>query len=670
MVDLSVLLVVRNWSTQRLALSLASLQTARSNINSEIILLDYGSDEVEPYQELAREFEAKYVRAEAAVWSRSRALNLAAASAEGRWFLFADADMLWSPRSLEKSLGRVREDPNQYVVFQARDLPQELDGDVLTARGYDWKELESNASWRPRWGMGMQLVARKHFHQVQGLDERMVLYGGEDNDMAKRLQHIGLTQHWVKDREVRVYHIWHPSSRQSAMLSTKGVAAIEMNREIRLRDESIIRNLPRWRNRPLDADPLVSVVIVTRDRQNYLREAIDSVLAQSFQDFELIVVDDGEEDGVQALTASYGDKRIRYVRSPERGIAASRNYAAEISHGHYTAIHDDDDLMLPWSLEGRLAAIRAGDVGAYGGSYHFDDDSGALKLSPGKNFSLEALYVAGKVFYHPTVLIETDVIRNVRYETTLRSGSDYNLFVRAAMAGYKLRHCGDVVLLKREHAHQVTETDSVIQKSSAVVTNGFTKLGQSLEQRTETRKAGLAVETFEYNPELIREGRFTPWLPSRLVDRVLIYRHETDADDLPSYLLAPHSYDIAVQSLSDSRRYTIFPRPEVTAVGELNEIARTNGTSTELTAALKSSSNQDLSSLAEANILRWHERDAEKLPSSYAREAQGTSILLTALRKSQVRSFMKNNDKASLVHSFNDGAMTLSDLYVSEEKSA
>lgn len=668
MVDLSVLLVVRNWSTQRLALSLASLSAACSKINSEIILLDYGSEEPKPYQDLARKFGAKYVRAEAAIWSRSRALNVAAASSVGHWLLFADADMLWSPASLEKCLELVREDPNQYLLFQARDLPQEFDGETLTARGYEWDELESNASWRPRWGMGMQLVQKERFRQIQGFDERMVLYGGEDNDIAKRLQRIGLTQHWVAAPEVRVYHIWHPSSRRSAMLSEEGAAAIHLNREIKLRDPSVVRNLPRWTNRPTDAEPLVSVVIVTRDRQGYLRESIESVLAQTFQDFEVIVVDDGEEEGVQGLVRSFHDKRIRYVQTPRRGIADSRNYAAEMSRGRFTAIHDDDDLMLPWSLECRLAALREGDVGSYGGVYHFYDDTGELKLSPGKDFSLEALYVAGKVLYHPAVLIETEVIRNVRYEPTLRSGSDYNLFVRIAMAGYRLRHCGDVVLLKREHAFQVTETDSTIQKSSAVVTNGFTKLGQSVEQRAETRKVGLGVKAVQYEAEKISEDRFTPWLPGRLIDRIAIYRHETNADDLSCLPPGMASYDVVIETAEDSTRYSVFPHLEPSAVAKLNETARVNGAAAGITAALRASRN--LSSLVESYVLRWHEQEMEDVAVSYVRRDESNCVLLSAIRQTQLRVFLEGREEACLVHSPSNGGITMDSLYMSEEKSA
>lgn len=95
--------------------------------------------------------------------------------------------------------------------------------------------------------------------------------------------------------------------------------------------------------------PAVSVIIPTHNRWPMIGEAVDSVLAQSFQDFELIVVDDGSSDGTaERIRALGGDTRI-IVRS-RCGVSAARNYGASVARGRYLAFLDSDDLWLAEKL--------------------------------------------------------------------------------------------------------------------------------------------------------------------------------------------------------------------------------------------------------------------------------------------------------------------------------
>ncbi|HWP57415.1 MAG TPA: glycosyltransferase [Candidatus Acidoferrales bacterium] len=103
--------------------------------------------------------------------------------------------------------------------------------------------------------------------------------------------------------------------------------------------------------------PEISVVIPTYNRREMVREAIESVLRQTCRDFELIVVDDGSEDGTGALLARYGEK-LRLCAQPHRGVAAARNRGVQESRGYYLAFLDSDDLWLPRKLEVQLAFMR------------------------------------------------------------------------------------------------------------------------------------------------------------------------------------------------------------------------------------------------------------------------------------------------------------------------
>ncbi len=101
----------------------------------------------------------------------------------------------------------------------------------------------------------------------------------------------------------------------------------------------------------------ISVIIPTYNRGWILKEAIDSVLAQTFKDYELIVVDDGSDDNTAQILAGYGEK-IRMIRQPNRGVSAARNQGIISSSGRFIALLDSDDLWLPEKLDRQISFFR------------------------------------------------------------------------------------------------------------------------------------------------------------------------------------------------------------------------------------------------------------------------------------------------------------------------
>ena len=98
--------------------------------------------------------------------------------------------------------------------------------------------------------------------------------------------------------------------------------------------------------------PLVSVVIVTFNRADFLRTAIQSVLSQTFQDFEIVVVDDASQDHTCKVVHDFHEKKIRYIKHDvNKGIAAVRNTGLLNSKGKYIGFLDDDDEWLPQKLQ-------------------------------------------------------------------------------------------------------------------------------------------------------------------------------------------------------------------------------------------------------------------------------------------------------------------------------
>ena len=103
--------------------------------------------------------------------------------------------------------------------------------------------------------------------------------------------------------------------------------------------------------------PLVSVIIPTYNRAALLCEAIDTVLAQSYKNTEIIVIDDGSTDDTTDAVQKYGD-RIRYTRRPNAGVNPARNLGLKQARGEFVALLDSDDLWAPYKLELQVALLR------------------------------------------------------------------------------------------------------------------------------------------------------------------------------------------------------------------------------------------------------------------------------------------------------------------------
>ena len=106
------------------------------------------------------------------------------------------------------------------------------------------------------------------------------------------------------------------------------------------------------------SNPAVSVVIPVYNGENYLRLALESVLSQTFQDFEIIVIDDGSKDSTPDIAQSFGD-RVRYVKQENAGVAAAVNHGISLARGRYFAWLSHDDLWAPEKLSEQLQAMKS-----------------------------------------------------------------------------------------------------------------------------------------------------------------------------------------------------------------------------------------------------------------------------------------------------------------------
>lgn len=520
--ELSVVIGFKDWGLERLAGAVRSLAASLSGLSAEIIVSDYGSvGDVDAVRQALENLGAVYVyTATNGVWSRSRALNAGLQVARGKHLVTTDADMVFTPKCFHIVSELLQASSGAYYLLQCRDLPEGIDHPAIESGKYSWQELNSISRLRPRWGMGgMIAFSRESYLSVRGLDERMEIYGGEDIDLAKRFGRIGLRRIWIEDSEARMFHVWHPSSKDEAMESDAGKAAMGVNRAIHTKDKTAARNLNHWEFAPNARNPLVSVAMSTMNRGETISDAIHSVLGQTMGDLELIVIDDGSTDDTRDIVASFDDPRIRYIYQENRGLAAARNKATSVARGKYIAVHDDDDIMLPWRIESCLDAVVDGAQGSYGGWVDFDNATGDLTYFPGKKVSLPSLVFNVATYLHPTLMVDRRVMEAVPYQETMRSGSDYNLAVRLIRSGVHLNHCLRYVLLRRRHGGQITAMDSPTQKSNGLLSSYFAR--STFDRADVARERQGRAEADKAHTESAKKAEpfLIPFLPDHLVER-------------------------------------------------------------------------------------------------------------------------------------------------------
>jgi len=204
---------------------------------------------------------------------------------------------------------------------------------------------------------------------------------------------------------------------------------------------------------------LVSVVMPVLNGAEWMGEAIDSILAQSHQAIELIVVDDGSSDSSRdiAAAAEAGDERVRTLFLPRSESSTSSARAANagiaVARGDYVARMDADDVALPHRIECTLAFLERHDLDACGGHAQAFGSDERLYWYPetGAGVERELLFRVG--ILHPTLLARAALMRSHPY-LERASHEDYEWQIRVAAAGARLGNVQEVVLHHRAHGEQ------------------------------------------------------------------------------------------------------------------------------------------------------------------------------------------------------------------------
>jgi len=195
--------------------------------------------------------------------------------------------------------------------------------------------------------------------------------------------------------------------------------------------------------------------------ERYLREAAESILNQTYTDFEFIIIDDGSRDGTWELLSSFNDPRIRLVCNEKNmGLTQSLNKGIQMSRGDYLARQDADDISTPERLALQMRFLEEHpDVGVLGTWVAYVDEQGqriGTWATPGSPLLVSWSLLFGNCIAHPSVIVRRSLLRQgMRYRAEIPYAQDYELWVRLNTKT-RLANLTEVLYWRRVHDEMIS----------------------------------------------------------------------------------------------------------------------------------------------------------------------------------------------------------------------
>jgi Glycosyl transferase family 2 len=249
--------------------------------------------------------------------------------------------------------------------------------------------------------------------------------------------------------------------------------------------------------------PALSVVTSVYNGEAFLAEAVESILKQTFTDFEFIIIDDGSTDRTPEILSGFAqhDPRVRIRRQANKGRTPSLNSGIGMALGRYIARMDADDIALPHRFKDQIEFLEGHqDVGLLGGAVEMIAADGRLIRTitpPCEDSEIRVRLCGENPFWHPTVMMRADVVTAVGgYRVAFDESEDYDLWLRIAERT-RLANLASLVLKYRVHPNQASLSKATRQVECLMAARATAQL----------RRQGAAdplLESQPVTPELVR----------------------------------------------------------------------------------------------------------------------------------------------------------------------
>jgi glycosyltransferase involved in cell wall biosynthesis len=207
--------------------------------------------------------------------------------------------------------------------------------------------------------------------------------------------------------------------------------------------------------------PRVSVILCVYNGARYLEQAIDSIRQQTFEDFEIVLIDDGSTDGSAQLVdrAAAADSRLRVIHQENRGLTRSLNVGLGIARGEYVARQDADDISRPTRLARQVGYLdKHPTCVVVGTRYHKIDAAGRVigrSRPPLGNFAIQRQLLRINAIAHSSAFFRRQAVLDLGgYDESLPVAQDYDLWCRLALRG-TLANLRPYLVARRQHDDRV-----------------------------------------------------------------------------------------------------------------------------------------------------------------------------------------------------------------------
>jgi glycosyltransferase involved in cell wall biosynthesis len=240
----------------------------------------------------------------------------------------------------------------------------------------------------------------------------------------------------------------------------------------------------------MSSDPLLSVCMPVYNAEQYVRQAAESILAQTFGDFEFIIIDDGSTDGSKEILEELAarDPRIRLVCRPNTGYTVALNEALGLARAPYVARMDADDIAMPSRFEKQIAYLRAHPECVLVGSRILTiDPFGSPLYEPHhklvhEEIEKQLLNGVGWAIVHPvSMMVRSHLMAVGGYRVEMEPAEDLDLFLRLAERG-KIANLPEVLLHYRQHIKSVNHTryEEQNRATRVIVSEAYARRGITL----------------------------------------------------------------------------------------------------------------------------------------------------------------------------------------------
>jgi len=233
--------------------------------------------------------------------------------------------------------------------------------------------------------------------------------------------------------------------------------------------------------------PAVSVIIPTYNRACSIRRSVQSVLNQTFNDLEVIIIDDGSTDGTKKVLKDFSDKRIRYIRLKEaKGAAVARNIGIKIAVGKFVAFQDSDDEWLPKKLEKQISVFKHMPLGVgvvYSGFWSIKGEERVYKPSLGtiiKEGDIhDELFKGNFITVQSAVVRKECFIKAGMFDESLPRLQDWELWIRISKY-YQFKYIDEPLVNVYYSLNSISsDQDALVRAHEIVLEKHFRDIGKN-----------------------------------------------------------------------------------------------------------------------------------------------------------------------------------------------